>query len=71
MKKYFKIPSLKDLAERFTFALIVIKTISAMIDLLGKVVNYARKILEFRLLLQKHEGKAGICSYSLHAQNRW
>jgi hypothetical protein len=53
MKQHFKMPSLKDLTALFGLALIVIKTFSALFDLVGKVFNYARSLRELRLLVHQ------------------
>lgn len=53
MKQHVKMPSLKDLTGLFGLAVIIIKVITALVVLFGKVFNYARSLRELRLLVHQ------------------
>lgn len=48
--------SLKDLAQLLGFIITVAEAVLIVIDVLGKVVNYGRRIQKFRILIHQPQG---------------
>jgi hypothetical protein len=58
-----KLSRLARLVRKYLPELIgIVKLINEVIELVNKVVNYARKIREFRILVLERTKEAGLCA---------